>query len=152
MKPLRILPVSLVALLTSCLSIDAPPGFLEIDAPAGQLKLLTADEAKLWVREFTDSEGGTLEFWADALQNDLIDNRGYTLIEARETSDAVRRPAREWRYEMTVGGRVYGFLVSLCRVDDWGDDSLRISQFVAEKSQFDTHLEEVRKAIASVGP
>ena len=65
-------------LLGACtIQADLPSEFLRLDSQQRELKAMTADDARLWVREFDDPEDGNLAFWTEALRNDLVDRRGY---------------------------------------------------------------------------
>jgi len=147
-----LLSITLLAALSGCLSIDAPAEFLVVREASDEIRLITADEAKLWVREFVDDDDGDLDFWSKALRGDLVDNRGYTLLESRQTTDDAGRPAFEMLLEATVAGRTQRYLVTLSVHERTLDHVVRVSEFVAEKERFDAYLDGVREAVASVRP
>jgi hypothetical protein len=146
--PLAALPAALA--LSGCLSIDAPGDFLLVGRSTDELKLIAADESKLWVREFADEDEGDLEFWAKALRTDLADNRGYTLIEERDVRGAGGLAGKEWLFEVSTRGEAHRYLVTLFVIEGLFENTIRVSEFVAARSRFDEYLDNVRRAVASV--
>jgi hypothetical protein len=104
------------------------------------------------VREFADDAKGDLAFWSKALENDLVEKRGYTLVEARDVEDAAGRKGREMLLEATAYGRPHRYLVTLVVIEKLLGNAVRTSEFAAEKEPFARYLEAVRRAIASVRP
>ncbi len=146
-----LLPLSALALLSSgCLSIDLPEDFLRIHRSPSQIKLMAADESKLWVRDFDDDDQGDLQFWSQALREDFVENRGYTLIEEGTVKDPGDREGREWLFETTTHGQPYRYLVTLFVFEGWFSNTIRVSEFVARKAAFDRYLEDVRAAVLTV--
>ncbi len=143
---------ALALALSGCLSIETPEEFLLLEESSDELKLITPDEAKLWVREFADDDRGDLDFWVAALQADFVDNRGYTLLEDGALQDAAGRDGHEWLFEATTHGETYRYLVTLQVREDLTTNTIRVSEYVATKEKFDAYLGSVREAVASVRP
>jgi hypothetical protein len=141
---------ALLLLAGGCMSIQAPPRFLVIGRGTSELKAITPDEARLWVREFNDWKRGDLGFWAEALRNDFTGNRGYTLIEEQEVQDAKGRNGLELRFEAAAQGQAQGYLVTLFVLPGWMKNTLRVAEFVAPKPLFDGYLPGVRQAITTI--
>ena len=142
----------LSALLTGCLSIEAPDRFVVTSASSSQLKAISTDDAVLWVRQFADPAEGDLEFWYEALKNDLVDNRGYTVLDEKPVEDEKLRKGREMTSEVTVQGIPHRYLMTLFVEERWGDNRIRVAEFVAPKTVFDDHVEGVRASIRTLRP
>jgi hypothetical protein len=137
--------------LTSCLSIQAP-SFHVLEEGTDSLKAMTPDDARLWVREFGDSTKGNLSFWSQALRNDLVSNRGYTLIEERKVKDADGHDGAEMLFEVTAGGRAQRYIVALYVFEGLFSNTIRVAEYVAPKELQDKYEAEVRKAFAAISP
>lgn len=139
--------------LGSCaIQMDLPQEFLVLQTSGDQLKATTPEDARVWVREFADPDGGTLDFWAATLKNDLIDNRGYRLQREDDVQDGSGRPGRLMELLATVGGEQQGYLVAVFTVPGMFGDSVRVLEFAARKEVYDRHVESVRAAISTLQP
>jgi hypothetical protein len=119
--------------------------------PRSELKATTPDDARLWVREFDDPDGGTVVFLAETLKNDLTSNRGYAFRTDSGTMDATGRPGIEQTYETAAGGEPHGYLVAVFVVERTLRDNLvRVAEFAAPKPVFDEHVESIRTAIGTL--
>jgi len=152
-----------LVLLSSCgLSVERPDHFILLDDRGSELRLVTPDDAVLRIREFDDeTERGflfftqseaDLEFWRKALKGELVENRGYTLLEENEIEDDRGRPGVEWVFEATTHGRPWRYLVALFERETAFGDRIRVSEYAAPKERFDEHLASVRKSVRSVSP
>src|SRR5690606_2374573 len=71
---------ALLALAASCsVTMDLPQDFLRLET-TGDLKAVSGDDARIWVREFETPDEAPLAFWVEALRHDLVQQRGYDLI------------------------------------------------------------------------
>ena len=141
----------LALLVTSgCVSIDAPDDFLVVDQDSREIKMITADEARLWFRELDDDDKGNFEFWSKALENDFVNNRGYTLFESAKVKDSKGLEGLEMIFEMTTHGRTHRYLITMFVEEKATRNVIRVAEFVAEKGKFDGHLDEVREAIRTI--
>jgi len=139
----------LALVLAGCragLSIEPPPSFLVIARDRREVKAITPDEVKLWVREFDDPHGASASFWGDTLRNELLKNRGYVLIGERKVSDRDGREGLELLMEATAQGQAHRYLMTLFV----GEGRIRVGELVGPKPVFDRYLEDVRKALASM--
>lgn len=134
------------SLLSGCLTMEIPARFLSDEDSAEGLKAVSPDEAKLWVREFNDPDQGGLDFWAEALKNDLVGHRGYTLIEENDVTDREGRKGVEFVFEMSIQGIPHRYAVTLFVLEGWWWNTIRVSEFAAEKKIFDGYLAGVRES------
>lgn len=138
--------VGLFAWAAGCATVPLPVGFVEHDAPVGEKKAVAADESLFWFRAFSDPARGSLGFWREALQRELVEDRGYTLVEERET-EMRGLPAVEYRFEATVGGVVRGYLLCVAVEEGWWRNRILTAEYVADRDRFETHLSSVRDAL-----
>jgi hypothetical protein len=145
--------LALLALTSSaaCVSITPPPRFLVVDEGCTDLKAVTPEDSRLWVRAFDDDDRGGLAFWQDALKEDLTKNRGYVVVsEGDTTASGVK--GREYVLETTVNGRPVRELLSLFVTSGWFSDTVHVIEYVADKDAFDSELPGVRAAVQSYRP
>lgn len=145
-----LLPGLLLGLSTGCLSIEGPRDFLLVHEGTDELRLVTPEEAALWVREFSDEDQGDLDFWSAAVRADFVQNRGYVPLEMRRFKDGTGQPGREWLFEVTTRGQTYRYLIALLVFEGVFSNTIRVSEYVAPGDRFDTHLEDVRRAVTTV--
>ncbi len=152
MTPGTFVPLVLLLILTSgaCVSLEAPARFLVTDRTGDELKAITPEESKLWVRRFGDEDRGGLDFWKDALKADLKDNRGYLLLGEAEAKDGTGAAGHTMTLETTVNGRpVRELLAVFVRSGLCGDD-IWVVEYVAPKDVFDHEVESVRVSLATL--
>lgn len=135
---------TLALVATGCLSISAPRDFLQLQSKDG-LKLTSADDARLWVREHKLDADGTLEFWTEALRNDLVDRRGYLFVSEAESADGV-----ELIFDATVDGLDYRYAITASLVDGWWGSKVRTVEYLAPRDDFDRYLASVREARSTI--
>jgi hypothetical protein len=146
-------PIALVVVaLSSCVTMEAPTGFLTIERGPGQLKATTAEDSRLWVREFDDDAKGELGFWIDTVKNDFTKNRGYTLIGEAPSKDASANEGHELVFEATVGGKPFRELLAIFVLPGVFSNTIRVVEFVAPKERFEQEAGGVRASIAAARP
>src|SRR3979409_1240908 len=91
-------------LFSSCISFTPPDRFLIVHNSGDDLKAITPEESKLWIRNFDDDDKGGLAFWKDALRADLKDSRGYILVSEGDIKDGAGTAGKELVLESTVNG------------------------------------------------
>ncbi|MCC6673068.1 MAG: hypothetical protein IT458_18530 [Planctomycetes bacterium] len=142
----RCLALLLPVLLAGCTSLgmDLPEGFLRLHASGW--RAVSADDARLWVREFDDPERGTLAFWAATLTEEFTRNRGYAPVGASEVQDKAGRTGRLMEFAATVDGERCGYLIAV-----WSLGSkLRTVEFTARDEVYRRHVAAVRQGLATV--
>lgn len=139
-----------VALASACVSLEPPARFLVTDRTGDELKAITPEESKLWVRRFTDEDRGGLDFWKDALKSDLKDNRGYVLLSEGPATDGTGAAGHVMTLETTVNGRPVRELIAVFVRPGLLDDSLWVLEYVAPKDVFDKEVESVRASLATL--
>ena len=145
-------PLLLFALLSgsACVSLEAPARFLVTDRTGDELKAITPEESKLWVRRFGDDDKGGLDFWKDALKADLKDNRGYVLLGEAEAKDGTGAAGHTMTLETTVNGRPVRELIAVFVRSGLCGDDIWVVEYVAPKDVFDKEVESVRASLATL--
>lgn len=145
-------PLALLALLGACsgLSMEAPEGFLVLEGREDEIKATSPEEARLWVRSFTDRDQGGLEFWAAALRRDLLANRGYRAGGEVEPVRADGMEGRLMEMGTVLEGEQYGYLVALFVVEGGDENTIFVVEFTAPREEYDRRLPGVREAIGTL--
>ncbi len=131
--------------------LSMPEGFLIVNRKRKEVKAVTSNDAKLWVRELAVSKNGSIKFWADALVNHLVTNRGYELIDARIISGKHGREGRELTFDVVAGGVPSRYLVTLFvrRRPFWSrNNAIRVIEFVAPRNEFEEYVTQLHESKA----
>ena len=145
MRKLAMLAVALLS-AACAMQMDVPEGFLRLKArEVGDVRAVTADDARIWVREFDVDQGASLDFWLQALRSDLEQSRGYRLEpKDQEVVDAEGHKGRRIEGSIAVGGEVRGYMIAVFSLSE---TKLRVAEFSARQELFAKHIDAVRKAV-----
>jgi hypothetical protein len=142
-----------VFLLAGCaIQANVPDKFLKLKNDSYEFKATSADDAIFWVRRFdTDAEGSSLDFWQEALTNNLVKGRGYKLVKSDALETRGGRQGRALILEASVGGETRRELFCVFLKEHlWGGPSIYVAEYVAPVALFDQYLDNVRAAIESL--
>lgn len=91
----RAVVASLVLMVISgCGGITPPPGYLKIQPGVNYAeRYLSVEGNVIAVRAEPNPKGGTLDYWAQAIQKEMVDVAGYTLVKC----DPIKASAGEGR-------------------------------------------------------
>ena len=133
----------------AAVALDTPDGFLVVSETWSEIKATSSDGALLWVRTFDDPHGGDRAFWADALYNDFVDNRGYTMLEKNPA--AIGAGARtvdgdEMLFETFTHGALHKYLIWLFVERD----TICVVEFVGRPEPFAERIDAVRESVESL--
>jgi len=137
------------ALLPGAISMGPLEGFLVVKKDRAELKAITPDASKLWARQFSAPEHGTLEFWSEALKTDLVDNRGYVLTGQQHVRDRQDNEGVAMTFDVVVQGARHRYLVAVFVPDVpfWQPAGIvRTVEFAAPEKTFDKYAPDVRRA------
>lgn len=146
------LGLGLLPWASACISMDVPEPFLLIERSLSELKAVSPEEGLIWVREFSDSHKGDLDFWTEVLKEDLVTNRGYTLLEEGSTRDGADHEGTALHLETAVEGAARTYLLAVFVREGWLSNTISTVEYVDRKEQAEAHLEAVRKAIGTLRP
>jgi hypothetical protein len=132
-------------------SITLPNDFVELGDRGEGLRAVTADDARLRVRTLGDPTEGSIEFWSETLRNDLVQQRGYELVNSGEVQDGAGQSGRWLEFATNVRGERIGLLVAIwVRQSLLGGPSLQVVEFAAREPAFGSRVAAVRQSLASV--
>lgn len=149
-RSLVVVTALLGLLASSCVSMQVPERFLVTSRGSEELKAITPEETKLWVREFADPDHGDLAFWSDALKRHLVENRGYTILSEQKIEDGGGVVGVEYLLEATIQGRVMRELLALFVHEGAFENRIRVVELVGEQEPFDAVVDEVRASIKTL--
>ena len=148
-RPL-LLAVIAAALGAGCITMQVPERFLVVEQGSSVLRALTPEESKIWVRDFHDDTKASLAFWKDAVKADLIQNRGYTLVEEGAVKDGDGHDGIAMMLEATLGGRPVRELLGVFVIPGFFSNTVRVAEFVADKEAFDREVAGVRTSLGTL--
>ena len=99
-----------------------PPGYVTVPAERGQVRSAVAPTGnRIVVRRHENPPEGTLEFWRDAVKAELVDGKGYSLVESDGVAGKGGRAAWEFLFEVrrTEGEYLYLVIVRVEGPDVW---------------------------------
>lgn len=150
--PFALLLLPLLVPSAGCISMELPEPFVVLEKGSSELKAVTPDDARLWVRERSVSEDAKLSFWAEVLRNEFVTNRGYTLVEERAAKDGSGVEGKEYIFEATIEGTAQRYLLAVFVHEGGLSNSVCTVEFVAPKETFAKLVDAVRKAIETLDP
>jgi hypothetical protein len=142
----------LLAFSAGCISIQPPAGFVLLEDSAGEAKLVSTDDARIWVRDFSvKKQHGDLAFWSQTLRNELVAYRGHVFVEERKVEDGDGQDGVELLFDVNAQGEAHRYLVALFLYEGLFSNTVRVIEFGAPRAVFDKHLEAVRGAVKTMG-
>lgn len=147
---MRALIPFLLALLAlqGCAKLTPPAGFLEVESSRRELKAVAADESLYWTRTFDVPKDSDLAFWSEALENELVAERGHVVLDKKKTTvggiDAI-----ELTIEGTFGGEAKRYWMVFF-LEAGRRPKVVTIEYIADKAAFEKHLAAVRTA-AGIG-
>ncbi|MBI4881073.1 MAG: hypothetical protein HY812_15660 [Planctomycetes bacterium] len=143
-----LLLLALAAAAAACAAPPAPADFLVVDSGRGEVKAIAPDDSLFWVRQFKDGMRGDFAFWAEALEKEFVENRGYTLLEKRPVKWN-GAPGVELLFEVSAAGRARRYLATMAVAPGSFASTIRVAEYVADKERFGEHLGAVRAALGT---
>lgn len=132
-----------------CVHMPLGDAFLVVDESPGQLKAITADGAKVWVRDFPQ-DGGDLKFWSAALKLDFVQRRGYVLRDEAPITDGSAHAGVAYLFETQVQGRPVRYWIAVFLIEGVLSDTVRVVEYIADKDVFDAHYGAVKRAVTQL--
>ena len=145
---ITVIVASLVAAAGCELQMTTPDGYVRLQNPAWVYgrKFVSAHGVYVAVRNPLPAEGGSLDFWATAVRNELIRSKGYTLAKTAEITNADGTAGRCMDFTANIEGRRLGYAVAL-----WVDgDKVIVAEAGGPKQEFDADRGAINAALGSV--
>ncbi len=143
-----LLLLALAGAAAACTTPPAPADFLVVDGGRGEVKAIAPDDSLFWVRQFRDGMRGDFAFWAEALEKEFVESRGYTLLEKRQVKWN-GAPGVELLFEVSAAGKARRYLATMAVAPGSFAHTIRMAEYVADKERFDQHLAAVRAALGT---
>lgn len=137
----------LLGALTSCRVMDTPTGYVSIDAMDPDVfHAVSPSGNTLRVRVHENPEEGTLQFWQEAIQRTLTEERGYTVIASVPVSTAAGLGGIETTYAPNAEKPEYLYVIDLF-IDD---DRVIVVEAGGEFETFSAELDAIRASVRSL--
>jgi hypothetical protein len=133
--------------------MPVPKEFVELKDYGYGWRAITSDDARLRVSDQTEPTEGGIEFWAETLRLDLVNQRGYEQVATGEVQNAAGTTGRWYQFAANVRGEKVGYLVAVWVVDPWwplSSNFLRVAEFAARDEVFKARLEVVLASLSTV--
>ena len=141
--------VALLVPATGCVpQMETPDGYVRLQNPAWTYarKFVSADGVYVGVRKSQSAEGGSLDFWATAVRNELVQSKGYTLVKTAEITNADGTAGRCMDFAASIEGRRLGYVVAL-----WVDgDKVIVAEAGGPKQKFDADRKLIDAALSGI--
>lgn len=151
----RLLGLALALCAGACsLPMELPKDFLVLDRfdEDEDFRAVTGDDARVWIRQFEDDNEGSLDFWAEAVEYDFVQQRGYELLGKGDVKNRSDVGGKWFECAANVHGERYGYLVAV-----WVKPKLlkrgcivKVVEFTARQEVFGKRVEAVRAGLRSV--
>jgi hypothetical protein len=140
-----------VMFLAGCLegSMSLPPNFIRVgQTGAGGFvqRGISADGVVVGLRTEKNPMGGTLEFWTEALGNQMTGDHGYKALGREDIKSDTGVPGRLLRFSSDRRGTEFTYLVA---VYVQGDDIL-IAEAGGKADLVEAKMADIRKSLLSV--
>ncbi len=145
-----LLGVMSVFWFSGCLTIDPPKHFLIVQEELDQIKALSSDEARFWVREFKDANQGDLAFWSEAIQEEFVKNRGYLSISEEKIQDGTGREGTLLTFESTLNGVPHRYLFAMFVIPGWSANTIRVAEYLAPVEIYEKYEVSIEQSIRSL--
>lgn len=143
--------LALAMLLGACRvsEVRTPNGFVALDEDDIQWrdyewKAVSPDGAVVVVRERDNNEEGSLDFWAEALEREIIERQGYKLIDKGPVQGRNVK-GTQLNFEALYGGQPYFYSVAVFT----DEDSIVTVETAASAEVWERHKDALQKAVLS---
>jgi len=132
--------------------MPTPDNFAEVQSSRWSLWALTSEEDKLVVTYFRSDVKQDLRFWANAVRNNLVGERGYTLVEEGAFKTDAGIPGHRFLFELSMGEVPYRYLLVLFATQGWWAQHIYTAQFLCEKINYAKSAPAVEDALEKFQP
>jgi len=133
-------------------AITAPGNFVMLEddqLPWGVAhKAISSDGAVVVVREHEHEPRGSLTFWTEALQREVTQGRGYTLLETTDLRTTSGLQGQRMQFKGAYNETTYRYDVAIFLVDD----SIVTVEVAAPEASWEQHAGELEAAMQSLRP
>jgi len=124
--------------------MDLPKDFLELEG-RHDFQAVTADDARVWIRRFSDRNEAPLAFWVGVLEHEFTTKRGYEVVKQGDVNASLGT-GKWFECAANVRGDRIGYLVAV-----WASGSdITVVEFAARAEIFAARVDDVRAALTTV--
>lgn len=145
---IRFACVAALMVLSGCHTFTAPPNFMPVDrSDQGDYdqRMISADGVVIGLRSQRTHTAGTLAFWSQAITNELVNTKGYQLVESGEEKAANGRTCRLMTFTYSLRGNGMTYLLAV-HVD--GREVL-LAEAGGKSDLVQKQLPDIRKSLLS---
>ena len=146
MKPLILIALFL---FTGCaLHMEPPHSYLKLEKAAWpyEYQAVSSDDCRLTARKIPNPEEGGIEFWGKAIQNQMVQAKGYTLVSQDEAKTKGGWTGKAFLFSTHSRGVEFYYLLTIFPVGK----SIYLAEAGGERSLLEKDLEPLRKAISTL--
>ena len=140
-------PVAVAALTAvACGHTPAiPPGFVELEEDYSQYdsRATTADGVVLATREIDNSEGGTAEFWTQAVENQMRRKGGYALLDKQPVKTNEGITGIQLRFGLDQEQEPHVYYVTLLITED----TIHLLEAGGTKAQMERYAKQIEWSV-----
>ncbi len=125
--------------------LETPARFLALGVEDFELRALSSEESRLWVRTF-EVTGGALDFWDKALRKDFEEGRGLTLGDGEEVT-LHGLTGRAYIVPTQVGQTDVKYFVAVFRQSGLFSEDVVVVELCSKVEQFDEDLAALRQSL-----
>jgi hypothetical protein len=144
-------PCSAAALLLSFVlgacqtPVQLPPDFVQLEG-YDEFLAVTGDDARFCIRELEAGQAAPLDFWAQAVEFDFTQQRGYQLVGKGALTNRDGRGGHWIECLANVSGERVGYLIAV-----WvSGATVHVAEFAAREDVFKVRVDAVRAALTTV--
>ena len=129
--------------------LQMPAGFVAVgrgDLGGFDARGVSADGVALGLRTENNPRGGTLEFWSQAIENEMTAGRGYRLMSAHDVTGLAGARGKLLTFSVTRQGAAFTYAVAVF-VDD---AKVTVAEAGGKEEPYKKHAQAVREALLSV--
>jgi len=131
-----------------CKGLESPAGYVPVEGRGGRTLLaVSSEDCRFSVRSIANPGEGDLDFWAEAVKNQLVRKRGYTHLATRPLETDAGRKGVELEFTTTGRGITYLYLVTLFREKGLFHDNLEVVEAAGERSVLAEDRAAIRAAV-----
>lgn len=133
-------------------SIETPESFLALDEAEYSdfvYRATSADGVVIGLREINNERRGSLNFWSEAVCNELRSGSAYALIEEQDVTSQSGLQGRQFRFGRDQAGHPYHYWVTIFVQTSDVEPRLWLIEAGGEQEPFERHQEAIEAMITS---
>lgn len=109
-------------------------------------RAISADGVVVGLRQQVNPDNGTLDFWAQAIENEMQAAKGYRLVKKENVTSSAGRPGRWMEFTVQQPGGTFRYI----NVVYVAQKAVLIAEAGGKDAAVESHMADIRKAMLSV--